>query len=89
MELSKLFVSPTGLLCLDMGDYTVLDVGLNSIEDFGFVGFCHNVFSIYESRFMMFMILKTNYGLFPNEDYIEGLYSVGYLLELRAQFSLD
>ena len=91
MELSNLFVNDLGLLCLDMVDYVVLDVGINVIERelFTAVGFSCNVFSIYEDPELMFNILKDKYCLFTSEYYVPGLYSPDYLIYLRSSFTND
>ena len=91
-DLSKLFVNPLGLLCLETDNYSVIDVGLNVsknfrqlgsvlIEDIS-IGFIPNVFSIYEDRELTFRLAQEKYGLFENEEYVPGLYSQEYVLSL-------
>ena len=91
-ELSKLFVNPLGLLCLETDNFSVIDVGLNVstketklgsiliVEQH--VGFTPNVFSIYEDRELVFNLAQEKYGLFENEKYILGLYTAEYVLSL-------
>lgn len=91
-ELSKLFVNPLGLLCLETDTYSVIDVGLNVstketklgsiliVEQH--VGFTPNVFSIYEDRELVFNLAQEKYGLFENEKYVPGLYTAEYVLSL-------
>ena len=90
--LSNLFVNDIGLLCLDMVDYVVIDVGVNGVEFGGkLIGFGinPNVYSIYSDPFLVFSLLRADYGLFVGEDYVEGLYSIGYMLGLRSLFTKD
>ena len=91
-DLSKLFVNPLGLLCLETDNYSVIDVGLNVstketrlgailiVEQH--VGFTPNVFSIYEDRELVFNLAQEKYGLFENEKYVPGLYTAEYVLSL-------
>ena len=91
-DLSKLFVNPLGLLCLETDNYSVIDVGLNVskkftklgpvvIEEIN-VGFTPNVFSIYEDRELTFRLAQEKYSLFEKEEYVPGLYSQEYVLSL-------
>lgn len=94
-ELSKLFVNPLGLLCLETDTYSVIDVGLNVstketksgsiliVEQY--IGFTPNVFSIYEDRELVFNLAQEKYGLFENEKYVPGLYTQEYVLSLIDQ----
>ena len=91
-DLSKLFVNPLGLLCLETDNYSVIDVGLNVSKKFTqlgpvvieqiSIGFTLNVFSIYEDKEFTFRLAKEKYGLFENEEYVPGLYSQEYVLSL-------
>ena len=91
-DLSKLFVNPLGLLCLETDNYSVIDVGLNVSKNFiqlgpvlieGIsIGFTPNVFSIYEDREFTFRLSQEKYGLFENEEYVPGLYTQEYVLSL-------
>ncbi len=91
-ELSKLFVNPMGLLCLETDNFSVIDVGLNTSKDYiklGAmvieninIGFTPNVFSIYEDRELVFNLAQEKYGLFKNEKYVPGLYTAEYVLTL-------
>ena len=91
-ELSKLFVNPLGLLCLETDNFSVIDVGLNVTIDKTQVGplvivsehygFTPNVFSIYEDREFTFRLAQEKYGLFEKEEYVPGLYSQEYVLSL-------
>ena len=73
-DLSKLFVNPLGLLCLETDNYSVVDVGLNVSKNFRqlgpvliekiSIGFTPNVFSIYEDREFTFRLAQEKYGLF-------------------------
>ena len=91
MELSELFVNDLGLLCYYHGDFVTIDIGINAIflGNKVIVGYCPNVYSIYEDPELVFRLLQENYGLFINEDYVAGMYSIEYLLSLRAQFTKD
>ena len=65
-DLSKLFVNPFGLLCLETDNYSVIDVGLNVSKKFTqlgpvvieqiSIGFTPNVLSIYEDREFTFRL---------------------------------
>ena len=91
-DLSKLFVNPLGLLCLETDNYSVIDVGLNVSKKFTqlgpivieqiSIGFTPNVFSIYEDRELVFNLAQEKYGLFENEKYVPGLYTAEYVLTL-------
>ena len=91
-DLSKLFVNPLGLLCLETDNYSVIDVGLNVSKKFTqlgpivieqiSIGFTPNVFSIYEDRELVFNLAQEKYGLFENEKYVPGLYTAEYVLSL-------
>ena len=94
-ELSKLFVNPLGLLCLETDNFSVIDVGLNVTIDktqigplvtvSEYYGFTPNVFSIYEDRELVFNLAQEKYGLFENEKYVPGLYTAEYVLSLIDQ----
>ena len=91
-DLSKLFVNPLGLLCLETDNYSVIDVGLNVSKKFTqlgpvvieqiSIGFTPNVLSIYEDREFTFRLAQDRFGLFEKEDYIPGLYTQEYVLSL-------
>lgn len=91
-DLSRLFVNPLGLLCLETDNYSVIDVGLNVSRNFRqlgpvlieeiSIGFTPNVLSIYEDREFTFRLAQKKYGLFENEEYVPGLYSQEYVLSL-------
>ena len=91
-DLSKLFVNPLGLLCLETDNYSVIDVGLNVSKNFRqldpvlieeiSIDFTPNVFSIYEDREFTFRLAQEKYGLFENEEYVPGLYTQEYVLSL-------
>lgn len=91
-DLSKLFVNPLGLLCLETDNYSVIDVGLNVSKKFIqlgpvvieqiSIGFTPNVFSIYEDRELTFRLAQEKYGLFEKEKYVPGLYAQEYVLVL-------
>lgn len=94
-DLSKLFVNPLGLLCLETDNYSVIDVGLNVSKTFTqlgpvvieqiSIGFTPNVFSIYEDREFTFRLAQEKYCLFEKEEYVPGLYSQEYVLSLIDQ----
>ena len=91
-DLSKLFVNPLGLLCLETDNYSVIDVGLNVSKKFIqlgpvvieqiSIGFTPNVFSIYEDRELTFRLAQEKYGLFKDEKYVPDLYAQEYVLVL-------